>query len=342
MKCLPSRRPANPGFTLIEVVVVLAVIGILASLTLVGLSQARESARRLECSNRLKQFGIALHSFQTQHSNFPAPMPYRVPSRGTMFAMSSYFSGFYELLPHLELTGVYNSLNLGGSPHVLGPENIENATVFHARLGQFLCPSETRSARFSSGPNSYRFNVGSSNPLQLKDVSRSGAFDALDPLTPADYRDGLSTTVGMSERLLGGADEDSFDARRDFWSAGVYPSFPMETDDSTLAVCRSLSGTPSRFQSDLGRTWMMGGATFVWYNHVAPPNNRAPDCVTGDVYSDQGTYCETCSLDARSSHSGGVNCLFMDGSVKFIQAKLATAVWRALGTRAGGDASTGF
>ena len=339
MRCSPNQSPIKLGFTLIEVIVVLAVIGILVGITIVGVSQARESARRLECSNRLKQFGIALHSFQSQHSHFPAPMPFRVPARGTMFAKSEQFSGFYELLPHLELTEVYNAINVGGALHELGPESTANSTVFRAKLSQFLCPSETRSARFSSGPNSFRFNVGSSNPLEPGDKWRSGAFDALNPLTPADHRDGLSATIGISERLLGGEGDGSFNARRDYWSAGVYPSFPMVTDDSTLAVCRSLTGTPSRFQTDLGRTWMEGGATFVWYNHVAPPNDHSPDCATGEVFTQMGTYCETCSIDARSNHSGGVNCLFMDGAVKLIRDKIGMPVWRALGTRSGGDTS---
>ena len=334
-----SARNAR-GFTLIEVLLVCAIIGVVVALTLAAVSHARESARRLECSNRLRQHGAALQSFVAVQSVFPAPMPARQPDRGKLWAMYDGLSGYFELMPYLELTTAYNAINLGGG--LLGPENVENATVYHSSFSQFLCPSDGRSSRYDTGANCFRFNVGSSNPNVERvgmpnHPERLGAFDVVSPLSPADYPDGLSSTVGMSERLLGGL-SNGFDRRRDYWSAGVYPSFPVATDDATLTTCRALTGEPSSFIADMGRSWMLGGAPYVWYNHVAPPNQRFSDCATGDGRTSMPFYCETCAISARSNHSGGVNCLYMDGSVKFVTDGIDIKLWRALGTRAGGEA----
>jgi Protein of unknown function (DUF1559) len=274
---------------------------------------------------------------------FPPPMPVRAFANGTYFSSSDLFSGYYELLPYLELLPLYNAFNLGGpgtnQPGGISPVDPRNSTGYQVRATQFLCPSDWYGADITNGANSYRFNLGSSNPTgPYHGGLPIGAFDATAPARPADFRDGMSQTVGFSERSLGSQSQVNFDRGRDFWGAGVLGLFQIEDDDDVLKVCRSLSGNPGSYLTNLGQTWTMGGNIYVWYNHVAPPNDLGSDCETGDLNTQQPRYCEYCSLGARSLHPGGVNCLSMDGSVHFVKNAINLRVWRALGTRSGGEA----
>lgn len=337
-------RTSGAGFTLIEALVVVSIIGLLMALLIPAVMHVRESARRLECTNRLKQLGIALQTHQSVSRSFPPPMPPRSFEKGRWWSSSESLSGYYELLPYMELAAVYNSINTGGagsatSQDGLPPESGANATAYGVRLDQFLCPSDYQTGNFSNGPNSFRFNVGSSNPLGAGlIVLATGAFETNISARPEDFRDGLSQTAGFCERVVGSGPLASFDRKRDFWGAGVLALLPIESDNQVLEVCRSLSASPVAYKSNLGHSWMMGGNIDVWYNHVAPPNDRGSDCEAGDLNTQQDPgYCIFCSLSARSVHSGGANCLAMDGSVHFISDGIDLRVWRALGTRSGGE-----
>ena len=194
-----------------------------------------------------------------------------------------------------------------------------------------MCPSDALQPRSEESPNSYRFNVGSSNPLGSDIGPLAGAFLPTKPNRPEYFRDGLSQTAGLSERLVGSQDGQHFDRARDFWGAGVLGLFQVRDDNEVLSVCRTFVGNPGEYLTNLGQTWMMGGNYYVWYNHVAPPNDRSPDCATGDLNTQEARHCEFCSVGARSAHSGGVNCLMMDGAVRFIRNGVDLRVWRASG-----------
>lgn len=335
------------GFTLIELIVVISIIAVLVGLIVPAVAAAREASRRIECTNRLKQFGVALHHHQTIHSAFPSPMPGRLSNRGGLWTGGTDMSGFYELLPSLEQTTLFNSINIGTTAHPLAPENQENTTAYRTRVEIFLCPSdagtnafsqETNQTLMSGSPVSYRFNVGP-DPTVERSGPRVGAFNAMEPVAPSAFEDGLSNTVGFSERLVGSGNAGTFDYQRDLWAAGVMDLLPSNSYEEVTSICSSLSSRPTRYVSEMGSSWMLGGNFYIWYNHISPPNPNTSDCATSELNSSGPRFCRTCSVAARSRHPGGVNSLMMDGSVRFMKNGVTVRVWQALGTRAGGEVS---
>jgi len=324
--------------------VVVSIVGLLLGLLVPAVMSARESARRAHCSNQLHQIGLALNSHQAALQVYPPPMPARSLQKGIHWASSEGVSGYYELLPFLELSPLYNAINVGGdgTPFPIGfdASSPVNATAFQHREGLFVCPSDSDESSQPKGPISYRFNVGSSFPLIYTNVEQIGAFQPALHSRPSDFLDGLSQTAGLCERLTGSQSMTRFNRQRNFWGAGVSSLFPISNDQQVLDLCRSLANSPADFTTRLGDTWMKGGNDYVWYNHVAPPNDRGADCVAGDMNTQEPRYCEHCSMATRSFHPGGVNCLMMDGSVRFVRDGISPTVWRALGTRSGNDVAS--
>lgn len=340
----PHGSTRRTAFTLIECLVAISIIGLIAGLLIPAVLGARESAHRLECSNRLKQLGIAFHTHAAIHLSFPCPMPARhVTSQGVRYATPETLSGNYELLPYLEAMPIYNSINVHGLGTSTGmtfsPTSPENRSAYSTKLGQFLCPADASRIEHAMGPTSYRFNVGSRDPVVLIQPPEAGAFDPSQPRSAGGFRDGLSSTIGMSERLRGHAG-GPFDRQRSYWCAGVSQLVVFDSGDKLLSLCRGLRSAPSSYISNMGGSWMHGGNIYLWYNHVAPPNDAGSDCSTGDGNSSDPLYCHTCSVAARSYHRGGVNCLAMDGTVHFVRDSVNLALWRASATHSGSDVTT--
>jgi prepilin-type processing-associated H-X9-DG protein len=154
-------------------------------------------------------------------------------------------------------------------------------------------------------------------------------------LTPQDFLDGLANTAGVSERLRGSF-RAGFDPSRDFWFTGAAGLFPTDTDDDVAQICATLSSRPSRVDSAMGRTWISGADSSLWYNHAITPNSRVSDCSASGTPVDPD-YTSHNVVGARSLHPQGVHVLMMDGSVRFVRDGIARDAWRALGTRAGSE-----
>ncbi len=343
MDCRMTRNTRHAGFTLVEAMVVLAVIGLLISILLPAVAHVRESSRRADCANRLKQFGIALHARQSATGQFPSPMPGRSFQFGDYWATDREFSGYYDLLPHLDLIPLFNAINLGSDDKqgpTYTPDTPENRTIYETRIVLFLCPSDALPAKAPPSAVSYRFNVGGSSPVQaaFRDPSRLGAFDPVRPAGPQAYRDGLANTAGLSERVVGTHQDARFDPRRDFWKASLPGWIAPGDDDKVLRICHARSNEPLWPESKLGESWTLAGNFYTWYNHVAPPNDAGSDCDTNDWQTGDASWCENCSMTARAFHDAGVHVLVMDGSVRFVSNSISLPVWRAFGTRAGSEA----
>src|SRR5436309_1859029 len=130
------------GFTLIELLVVIAIIGVLVALLLPAVQAAREAARRVQCTNNLKQIGLALHNYISVNDTVPpAALDTRIYA-GTTIANGG-FSAQARLLPYLEQTPLYNAANFSLNAINNAPGTWSNVTVISTRLAGFLCPSET-------------------------------------------------------------------------------------------------------------------------------------------------------------------------------------------------------
>ncbi|CAN5913947.1 DUF1559 domain-containing protein [soil metagenome] len=278
------------------------------------------------------------------------------------------WTGFYSvhchLLQFMEQTHAYVAINFerpnpsaimsGGGRSVRS----HNYTAFALAQSSFLCPSDTYRNAGGVGENNYRYNFGGSTPYagalstsqqnRLTEVSRgNGAFTIGRVLTPADFRDGLSQTVVFSERTKGtgvpssttmpGASDvvtwqnrsQSFDIDQLYQDCGLPEARRIEGFNFT-SMGRFLEG------SDYSNGWAFAWYTATLYNHVAPPNWKGQDCGNWSAVVD--TPGEHAIISARSGHSGGVNGLFGDGSVRFVKDSVHLQIWRAAGTRNGGEA----
>lgn len=336
---MKSRRT---GFTLIEALVVVFIIGLLIGLILPAVQSAREAARRLECANHLKQLGIALADHHAQRNRYPSAMAPRW--KGTPpHVFGSDLPGLYDLLASIGEGPLFNAFNVTIDDGSLITVSLsQNATAKGVRVGIFLCPSDGNITGLESGPNSYRFNVGVANfpfEVDLGDyLGKGAAFVPGKYFSAADFTDGLSNTVGMSERLVGSGSALSFDHSRDFWYAEVLGLVPLTTADQIRGICGSLGGTPRDYYTEFGKSWCEPTYSGTWYNHVQAPNAKEPDC-SAERKPIPPSYeiAHYCSVSARSAHPGGIHTLMMDGSVHFLKSGINLAVWRAIGTRAAAE-----
>ena len=325
------------AFSLIELLVVIGVIAILAGLLLPAVQSAREAARRAQCANNLKQFGLAIHNFEAAEGGFPAAPLLRGGSDD--LGSNCLTSVAFLLLPHLEHRELYDAVNcdvhmIDYQTYTFPPENVTAATT---TVGTFLCPSDPEAVAMPFGCLSYRANTGHCEFQRSTAAppSRSG-FDLVYPgafvpsvgvLPLSSFRDGLSNTIAFSEKKVGDGDDTRFDPTRD-WIDGVLLNAPIDAGGWMARCARQTNRRSAR--SDGGRGWLLYGARFSDFFTSAPPNSVVPDCGTGH-YNGSGLFV------ARSDHPGGVNVGMADGSVRWVASTIAVGTWRALGTRNGGE-----
>jgi prepilin-type N-terminal cleavage/methylation domain-containing protein len=331
------------GFTLVELLVVIAIIGVLVSLLLPAVQSAREAARRMQCSNNLKQFGIAIHNYHDAHKCLPfgkGPSYPGVPvyARWSQHAM---------LLPYLEQTPLYDSIDFNFGPATPGMGGVVNFMPAHVNPGEinlaasrslvagFICPSDgTPVAPEWPGQNNYvgnqggwlcdRSNAGGGPTDNAPTETQTGVFYFLSQVRMSDVVDGLSQTAFFSEKLRG---DGTPDPRTDMF---IIPhQISLEDTWKRCSFINPLGATP--LTSKWGYSWVMGENCCTQYNHVAVPNSY-----TCGGTGFPGTMTNMAMQVAPSSqHPGGVFMLMGDGSVQFCSENVDLVVWRAMGTRNG-------
>jgi prepilin-type N-terminal cleavage/methylation domain-containing protein/prepilin-type processing-associated H-X9-DG protein len=310
-----SRRS---GFTLIELLVVIAIIAVLIALLLPAVQSAREAARRIQCVNNLKQIGLALHNYHESRGSLPgADMVWNS-------ANPTELSGLANILPYLELSNAFNSINFDFSY-----QDPTNSTVMMTVVNGFICPSDLADPIPSlGGQTNYMADMGSGIVWQLNvGVNASlpppnGVFYGDSATKFAHITDGLSNTGFFSERVLADGNNAIVSPIADVFFS---PGFPTTPDDA-LAQCLAvdINNLANQFPLFMGAPWLNGQHIFL---HVGPPDSRS--C---------GFFAALrADMPPSSRHPGGVNFLVGDGSVKFIKDSINLQVWRALGTRAGGE-----
>ncbi len=323
----PGR--SRPAFTLIELLVVIAIIAVLIALLLPAVQSAREAARRAQCTNNLKQVGLALHNYLGVHNTFP-PVVVLPRNRTTQP-----WSGLTRLLPHLEQTNLYNAINWGRDF-----EFTVNATLASTRVAAFMCPSEVKDEKRVTPtlvyyPNNYAFNQGTWFVYDPpSDQVGDGAFEPNRAFSAAGITDGLSNTLGMSEVKA---------YQPNYWDGGNPSTLGVAAPVTPADLGAFLGGT---FDSNGHTEWVEGDVHEVGFTTTFTPNARVMANVGGqqvDVdYTSlrdgesitQPTYA---AVTARSYHASVVNALMMDGAVRPLKNTIDLRVWRSLGTRAGGE-----
>lgn len=349
---MPERtREANPrstrqraGFTLIELTVVGFILGVLMALLMPAVQGAREAARRVQCVNNLKQIGLALHHYESANRVFPAIYSdsgfafNRQLGRYVSYAAHGY-SPLARMLAELELGPLYNSTNLTYG-HSDPRSILDNHTVALVAVGLFVCPSDPPPPVPGYGRVNYRFSTGPIpwiSPTYTIPDHWSGPFTMHRFYGTASFPDGLSNTIGASERLQGDWTADRFKRGGDYRLADFRFDQIVGRGEPEIAQCITLAPTLP-LESRGGESWFYSGFHFTNYNHCMPPNPRFDDCSFDDAR--EGLHARTMhdgSFAATSYHPGGVNVVLMDGGVRFQRDSVDLPVWRALGTRNGGE-----
>ena len=322
------RRMKRSAFTLIELLVVIAIIAILIALLLPAVQQAREAARRSQCRNNLKQFGVALHNYNETHGMFPrANFASQWDNGGNTTPTPTptnpwrSFSAHAMLLPFLDQAQLYSEIDFNRR-YTDSPNNTLNNTIISA----FLCPSDLEFPSGDSG-NNYVVSAGPTTFWFGTYANQVGMFNRNRSVKVKDVLDGLSSVIAASEAITGD-NVSAFDPKRDLVKGittnwGGQTRWPKATLDAYGSDC--LGGTS--YHSHGHREWMNGIGQQTVFNTMNTPNSTNPDCYrgTGGWYDAEGIHT------ARSLHAGGVHCLLGDGSVRFVSDNIDLETWQNLG-----------
>jgi prepilin-type N-terminal cleavage/methylation domain-containing protein/prepilin-type processing-associated H-X9-DG protein len=343
------------AFTLIELLVVIAIIAVLIALLLPAVQAAREAARRSQCTNNLKQIGLALHNYVTAQGVLP---PGRINSH---IAGAGDCWGLYaQLLPNMDQQALFNAFNFSLAPDTPDPTNTTGNVTFVSSL---LCPSDASAqlitvSNFPFATHNYPMNTGSDYPVVAKIASANmpspafagnpnGPFYENSRTAPADFTDGMSQTVGICETIRSGPSSTyATDPLNVFLVTGnnstTGPAITSDKDYQSL--CLTLPASTTQFQATKGVRWNYGAPGHSMYNHRRPTNDPRADCRGGlphSIRSDPLWSWLSLNIVPRSRHSGGVNALVADGHVQFIKNSVSAVVWQALGSRNGGEVVSG-
>jgi len=351
----------STGFTLVELLVVIAIIGILIALLLPAVQAAREAARRSQCTNNLKQAGLALHNYHDTMKTFPF-MRGGTSAGGNYLSTSGTMSGFPSMLPYLEQTALYSQIITPGTygaawpawgwRPTYPPTGYSTVNPWSTQVPALLCPSDPYAANKSLSMTFAGIGVGKTNYAlccgDMADVESStprGIFGVNITTNMAAVLDGTSNTAALGEICTY------------TWTAsvkgGVWANSGTFDNSTAPTNCLAHVGTggvysPTSTEAGWrGTVWCEGYAAHSGFNTIIPPNG--PSCANW-----RGT---PGFLTAQSYHPGGANVALADGSVRFISETIDTAslastslstgqspygVWGALGSKAGGESKGGF
>ncbi len=324
-------KKRNRGFTLIELLVVIAIIAILIALLLPAVQQAREAARRTQCKNNLKQFGLAMHNYHDVFNMFPLGVSTKWSAGGTPTS-NFYANANSALLPYFEESNLKNLYNDSK------PWEQQTPTVAKTIVSAFICPSNAADqivnlpalAGFPIGPDlaitTYLYNKGSHggwciNPNTMG--NRIGMFDTNLKTGMRDLTDGSSNTIAMGE----GATGSQFPVCE---GQGCFtPSTPKTNISQAWIVAQPNS---TAFKPAFGVIGSIFGcsmdlinkkpATETFVNDGAVSNCNDPSHVTSNY---------------RSYHVGGAQFLLGDGSARLISENIDRNTFNSLSTRGGGE-----
>jgi prepilin-type N-terminal cleavage/methylation domain-containing protein/prepilin-type processing-associated H-X9-DG protein len=348
------------GFTLIELLVVIAIIAVLIALLLPAVQAAREAARRIQCTNNLKQLGLGIANYESSNNSLPIGTVYGV---GVVPCKSPRFGGdcqntpwFLLMLPFIEQGPLYNAFNASigiEGPGLLG--FVINSTIFTTKIASFQCPSDNditfsfsaiSAATGGAVPafpwaptkGNYGVNWGNTDYGQIPfggyaslyrqspfGVNQNGSGPQL--VRISSVTDGLSNTHFVSELLQGPSD----DIRGTIWV------------DNPGAGSYFTRFTPNGLMDALGAGGTSNLDNLPSFGPTRPgssPPNPGSLCDSQPAQmlgcNDQGTEGKEYS-GSRSRHPGGVNTLFGDGSVHFMKSSISAVTWVALGSISGGE-----
>lgn len=289
----PDRR-ASSGFTLIELLVVIAIIAILIALLLPAVQQAREAARRTQCKNHLKQFGLAMHNYHDTHKRFP---PASVKGGVGANQDSPYgWTWTMMLLPYVDQAPLYNQIGVGQGPNIPST-NLANANdyttatagsiekLFTTTIPMFLCPSAS-----GANVNKHEKMLGTLMYAMNNQIATVPNPPKATPI--GDITDGTSNTILMGEKAL--------------------------MDSPFVSIGASWAGSKICGPTVLARIHIVAAQ-----NNMNVPFDGTNDTATNCFNENTSPVNRVTRAVAASAHTGGVHFLMCDGSVRFISENIA-------------------
>lgn len=336
---MPAKR--HLAFTLVELLVVIAIIGVLVALLLPAVQAAREAARRSQCTNNLRQLGLAALNHETAKKTFPMGRRSGTKPDNTPIRQWGHLA---DVLPYVEAASSFNLIDYD-APTDTSPAKTHSfsfmlcPTDSEDRLNAPICTDSDK--WLNAGRTSYRGNGGNDTgafPLAgTTNLERNnGIFVANIAIKMKDVTDGTSHTAIYSEMVRGDGDRDTVEPLSDWLKMSGDSD---DTADEVYAACSAivnpavLTGAGGQFCCG-GRNWLHGDYATSRYNHIMPPNSRSCTHGSGNLtaipVNEQGS-----ATTASSRHNGGANLVMADGSTHFVTDGVDPAVWRAAGSRDG-------
>ena len=332
VRCGSRRR----GFTLIELLVVIAIMAILIALLLPAVQQAREAARRMQCKNNLRQIGLAIHNYLDLYTYLPPGATVNLSVSVTGNNGSWGVHG--RILPQLQQGNLYKNVDLSIAWDF-------QAAINGLKIPTYACPSDPRSneARNPGGgkvilyPTNYGFNYGTWFVFDPRTGrGGNGAFSPNASLSTAAFRDGTSNTLLAAEVKA--------------WQPYTRNAGPPNTTiPSNVTQAAAVVASGARFKNTGHTEWPDGRVHHTGFTVTLTPNTFVPFTTSGGetVDADYNSWQEGRNggagnvsyaiITSRSYHEGIVNVALMDGSVRSIGESIDLGIWRALGTRNGGE-----
>jgi prepilin-type N-terminal cleavage/methylation domain-containing protein/prepilin-type processing-associated H-X9-DG protein len=357
------KTQSHRGFTLIELLVVIAIIAVLIALLLPAVQAAREAARRAQCSNNMKQIGLAMHNYHTAIGSFPSNSnqtsggggSYGAPYQATWGA----WSAAALMLPYIEQSPLYNAANFSWVPGwALG--YTLNSTVTNTTINGFICPSDGMSpvpitpsstAANDGANNNYFASVGTSSQYWMPDTTGVFTYGNGGGVPGHTYgiqhiTDGTSTTIAYGEGLVGDFSIQFVKWRDGPVSATAIGAFLQDVSTNPAAVMTDLQNCATAFLVPptaavgnlKGMRWAQNDPSLSFFNTIVPPSSTQYPfgwcalAASGQTNSVGGQY-----QNANSNHPGGANFLFADGSVHFIKSSISMRTYWAMGTKSNGE-----
>jgi prepilin-type N-terminal cleavage/methylation domain-containing protein/prepilin-type processing-associated H-X9-DG protein len=305
-----NKQSARSGFTLVELLVVIAIIGILVAMLLPAVQAARESARRLQCGNNLKQIGLAILNYESQNGTLPTSVAHYDEGgiQGTGFGWS------VGILPHLEQQALYQALDYTGTafPAGKGAFNAQNHQYIKQPLAIYRCPSDS--------------------PRQLVKTNVWQAVPANLPLAVANYA-GVIGPHDVGDASVFGGEDDC----HNFTVSGKKRCSGVLWRHSIMAPVKVFS-----YRDGASNTFLVGEvlpdyddfvvwaiSNGMWSSTHAPLNYTPPPPLNAWDWVNQRGF--------RSRHAGGAQFVFADGHVTFVSDSIDMTTYRGLSTRDGGE-----